>query len=98
MLLSYRYRSPYLEGLENVDRQNRAFGLPADVGDDWWGEEKYWNLETSYRVTKNFKAYCNITNLNEFTNYSTQAPFERNYPEDSYWHKMRVAFGIKGTF
>jgi TonB-dependent receptor len=98
ILLSYRYRSPYLEGLENVDRQNRSFGLPPDVGDDWWGEEKYWNLETSFRVTKNLKVYCNFSNLAEYTNYSTQAPVERDYLEDSYWHKMRIAFGVKGTY
>lgn len=98
VLLSYRYRSEYLEGLENVDRQNRAFGLAPNVGDDWWGEEKYVNLETSYRVAKNFRVYCNISNLNEFTNYSTQSPFDNDYPEDSYWHKMRVSVGVKGTF
>jgi TonB-dependent receptor len=98
LLLSYRYRSPYLEGLENVDRQNRDFGLPSNVGDDWWGEEKYVNLETSYRLTKAVRAYCNISNLTEFTNYSTQSPFDNDYPEDSYWHKMRISFGIKARF
>jgi TonB-dependent receptor len=97
-LLSYRYRSEYLEGLENVDRQNRSFGLASDVGDDWWGEEKYWNFETSYRVTKNYKVYCNVSNLAEFTNYSTQSPYDNNYPEDSYWHEMRISFGVKGSF
>jgi hypothetical protein len=40
LLLSYRYRSPDLDVFENVDRQNRAFDLPPDGGDDWWGEEK----------------------------------------------------------
>jgi len=98
LLLSYRYRSPYIEGLENVDRQNRAFGLPADVGDDWWGEEKFVNLETSYRLTKNLRVYCNVSNLMEFTNYSTQSPFDNDYPEDSYWHKRRISIGIKARF
>lgn len=96
--ISYRFRSPYLEGLENVDRQNREFGLAPDVGDDWWGEEEYVNLETSYKISEQIKLYCNISNLLEYTNYSTQSPYENDYPEDSYWHKMRLSFGIKGSF
>lgn len=98
VLLSYRYRSAYLEGLENIDRQNRQFGLGSDVGDDWWGTEEFVNLETSYKLTNNFKVYCNISNLLEFTNYSTQSPYENDYPEDSYWHRRRISVGIKGTF
>ena len=84
--------------MENVDRQNRDFGLPADVGDDWWGEEKFVNLETSYQITRNLRAYCNVTNLLEFTNYSTQSPFKNDYPEDSYWHQRRISFGVKARF
>jgi hypothetical protein len=42
--------------------------------------------------------YCNVSNLAEFTNYSTQSPYDNNYPEDSYWHEMRISFGVKGSF
>jgi TonB-dependent receptor len=97
-LLSYRYRSDYLEGLESVDQQNRELGFPPDSGDDWWGPEKYWNLETSARMTDKLKVFCNVSNLGEYTNYSTQSPVKNDYPEDSYWHKMRISFGIKGRF
>jgi outer membrane receptor protein involved in Fe transport len=96
--LSYRYRSPYLEGLDSIDRQNRDSGSGPDARDDWWGETKYWNWESSYKVTKNFKVYLNITNLFEFTNVGYQSPPENNYPEDSYWHQRRWSFGVKGTF
>jgi TonB-dependent receptor len=96
--LSYRYRSDYLEGLESVDQQNRELGFPPDAADDWWGPEKYWNLESSYRVTRNFKVYCNVSNLSEYTNSSYQSPPENRYPEDSYWGKMRISFGVKGQF
>ena len=98
VFLSYRYRSEYLEGLENVDQQNRELGFPPDSGDDWWGEEKYWNLETSYRLTPKIRAYWNISNLGEYVNASYQSPPENGYPEDSYWHKMRMSVGIKARF
>lgn len=98
VFLSYRFRSEYLEGLENVDQQNRELGFPPDSGDDWWGDEEYWNLETSYRVTPNFRVFCNVTNLAEYTNSSYQSPPANGYPEDSYWHEIRVAFGIRGRF
>ena len=97
-LLSYRYRSDYLEGLESVDQQNRELGFPPDAGDDWWGPEKYWNLETSVRMTEKLKVFCNVSNLGGYTNYSTQSPVKNDYPEDSYWHKMRISFGIKARF
>ncbi|BET68671.1 hypothetical protein ASA1KI_35890 [Opitutales bacterium ASA1] len=96
--LSYRYRSDYLEGLESVDQQNRELGFPPDSGDDWWGPEKYWNLETSYRLTDKIKVFCNVSNLFEYTNSSYQSPPANGYPEDSYWHKRRIAFGVKGSF
>ena len=96
--LSYRYRSPYLEGLDSIDRQNRDSGSGPDARDDWWGETHYWNWESSYQVTKNFKVYLNVSNLFEFTNVGYQSPPENNYPEDSYWHQRRWSFGVKGTF
>jgi TonB-dependent receptor len=98
LFLSYRYRSDYLEGLESVDQQNRELGFPPDSGDDWWGPEKYWNLETSYRLTPKLRLYWNISNLAEYKNSSYQSPVKNNYPEDSYWHKRRMSFGIKARF
>jgi len=98
VFLSYRFRSDYLEGLESIDQQNRELGFPPDSGDDWWGEEKFWNLETSYRLTPKIRAYWNISNLGEYTNSSYQSPSGNNYPEDSYWHKMRMSVGIKARF
>jgi TonB-dependent receptor len=98
LFLSYRYRSDYLEGLESVDHQNRELGFPPDSGDDWWGPEKYWNLETSYRLTPKLRLYWNISNLAEYKNSSYQSPVKNNYPEDSYWHKRRMSFGIKARF
>ncbi len=93
--LSYRFRDQYLEGLANVDQQ---FGSNTGIEDDWWGEEKYWNLETSYRLNKNLRLFCNVSNLDEYTNSSYQDRPEFGYPEDSYWHELRVAFGVKGTY
>jgi hypothetical protein len=98
ILLSYRFRDDYLEGLESIDQQNRELGFPPDSGDDWWGPEKYWNLETSYRFTRSLRVYCNISNLAEYTNASYQSPVANRYPEDSYWHKMRISFGVRGSF
>jgi len=66
--------------------------------DDWWGEEKYWNLETSYKITKNITAYCNFTNLGEYINVSYQQPPENRYPEDVYYERMRISFGLKARF
>lgn len=96
--LSYRYRSPYLEGLESVDRQNRELGFTPDSGDDWWGEQKYWNWESSYRLSRNYRLYLNVTNLFEYTNVGYQSPPKNRYPEDSYFHQRRWSFGIKGSF
>lgn len=96
--LSYRYRSPYLEGLETVDRQNREAGASPDQFDDWWGVQEYWNWESSVKITKNFKVYVNITNIFEYTNVGYQSPPENGYQEDSYWHQRRWSFGVKGTF
>ena len=98
VLLSYRYRSTYPEGYENIDQQNRGLGIPPYALDDWWGEEKYWNLETSYKITKNISAYCNFTNLGEYTNVSYQQPPENRYPEDVYYERMRISFGLKARF
>jgi TonB-dependent receptor len=98
ILLSYRFRDDYLEGLESIDQQNRELGFPPDSGDDWWGPEKYWNLETSYRFTRSLRVYCNFSNLAEYTNASYQSPVANRYPEDSYWHKMRISFGVRGSF
>jgi hypothetical protein len=42
--------------------------------------------------------YCNVSNLSEYTNSSYQSPPENRYPEDSYWGKMRISFGVKGQF
>lgn len=97
-LLSYRFRDDYLEGLESVDQQNRELGFTPDSGDDWWGPEKYWNLETSFKVTDTYRIFMNVTNLTEFTNSSYQSPPYNDYPEDSYWGKRRISFGIKGRF
>jgi len=96
--LSYRFRSPYLEGLDNVDQQNQNSGSGPDARDDWWGEQKYWNWESSYRISKNFKVYVNVTNLLEYQNVGYQSPPENRYPEDSYFHQRRWSFGVKGTF
>jgi TonB-dependent receptor len=96
--LSYRFRSPYLEGLDSIDQQNRDSGSGPDARDDWWGEQKYWNWESSVKITKNFKVYLNVTNLFEYTNVGYQSPPENGYPEDSYWHQRRWSFGVKGTF
>jgi TonB-dependent receptor len=96
--ISYRYRSPYLEGLDNIDQQNQNSGSGPDARDDWWGEQKYWNWESSYRISKNFRVYLNVSNLLEFTNVGYQSPPENNYPEDSYFHQRRWSFGVKGTF
>jgi len=98
IFLSYRFRDQYLEGLESVDQQNRELGFPPDAADDWWGPERYWNLETSYRVSERLKVYFNVSNLFEYRNYSTQSPPANRYPEDSYWHKRRFAVGLKGSF
>ena len=49
-------------------------------------------------MTDKLKVFCNISNLGEYTNYSTQSPVKNDYPEDSYWHKMRISFGLKARF
>ena len=96
--LSFRYRSPYLEGLDSIDQQNRDSGSGPDARDDWWGEQRFWNWESSYRVTSNIRVYLNITNLLEFTNVGYQSPPKNGYPEDSYHHQRRWSFGVKATF
>lgn len=90
--VSYRYRSPYIEGLSFVDQQ----GENNFIEDDNFGEQEIVDLDFSARLTDNFELVATVSNLFDEIHASRQGYLDS--PEDIYFNKRRVMVGIKGSF
>ncbi len=90
--MSYRYRSPYIEGLAFVDAQ----GENTFVEDDMFGEQEIFDLVSTFRVTDSIDVFANITNMFDEIHASRQGYLDT--PEDVYYNERRIAIGIKGSF
>ncbi|MGQ0528771.1 MAG: TonB-dependent receptor [Panacagrimonas sp.] len=90
--LSYRYRSPYIEGLALEDLQ----GENSFIEDDNFGASQVWDATFSYRVLGDVTFYANVTNLFEETVASRQGYLDT--PEDIYFNQRRIAMGLRGSF
>lgn len=90
--ISYRYRSPYIEGLALEDLQ----GENSFIEDDNFGSAQVWDANFSFRVWGDVNLYANVTNVFEETIASRQGYLDT--PEDIYFNQRRIAVGFRGSF
>jgi TonB-dependent receptor len=85
--LSYRYRSAYLEGLDD-----------NNTLDDYFGAAKSLDWESSYQLTAQVRLFLNVHNLTDEPQVSYQGFRRTDNPEDYTKYSWRAVIGATCTF
>ena len=85
--ISYRYRTDYLEGLDN-----------NNTLDDWFGANESLDWESSYQVTPKLKLFLNVNNITDEPQISYQGFTRTDNPEDYTTYSWRATLGATYTF
>ena len=84
---SYRYRSDYLEGLDD-----------NNTLDDWFGANESLDWESSYQVNQHLKLFLNVNNITDEPQISYQGYQRTDNPEDYTTYSWRATVGATYTF
>ena len=85
--ISYRYRTEYLEGLDN----NNTF-------DDWFAAREQVDFESSFQLTRKMRLFLNVDNLTARPQVSYQGFNRTDNPEDFSQYGFRAVMGVNLTF
>ncbi|HEY0946526.1 MAG TPA: TonB-dependent receptor [Opitutaceae bacterium] len=85
--ISYRYRSDFLEGLDD-----------DNTFDDYFGELESVDWESSYQVTDKLKLFLNVNNITDEPQISYQGLNHSDNPEDYTIYSWRATLGATYTF
>ena len=97
--VSWLYRSKFFENISISDFAEESEAIAPNyqfLWDDYFDNPGQLDAELGYRINDNYSIYLNVTNITEGINASRQGYYQ--YPEDSYPHRRRWTFGIKGHF
>jgi TonB-dependent receptor len=87
MQISYRYRTEYLEGLDN-----------DNTFDDWFAAREQVDFESSYQLTRKMRLFLNVDNVTARPQVSYQGYQRTDNPEDFSQYGFRAVTGVNLTF
>lgn len=85
--ISYRYRTEYLEGLDN-----------DNTFDDWFAAREQVDFESSYQLTRKIRLFLNVDNATARPQVSYQGFNRTDNPEDFSQYGFRAIAGVNLMF